>query len=128
MSDNKPDFSMWTILVVDDDLHNLDILSKFFRKRQATVYIATNGDAAVEILDEITPSIILTDLSMPEMDGWATLEYIRNSRHRDTPVIAVTAHATLESKKQAHAVGFDGYFTKPLRLRALVDKMVALLE
>ena len=127
MSEFKPDPSSWTVVVVDDDAHNLDILKKLFKHLQATVHLAQNGDDALKILETVTPTVVLMDLSMPGTDGWTAHKRIRSSRHKDTLVIAVSAHAMAGDEDRVMEAGFDGYLSKPIQVRSIVNQIGAFL-
>jgi len=108
------EISDWVVLIVDDELDNLDIPKQLFEHHKAEVHTALDGVEGLEILEKITPTFILLDLSMPRMDGWKMLERIRgSSRWSDLVVIALTAHAMTGDEERVMAAGFDGYIAKP---------------
>src|SRR5690348_6273706 len=84
----------WTVVVVDDEMDSIEVVTEVLEFYGATVYNASNGVHALEVLQTVTPDLILSDLSMPQMDGWALLSNIRKiERLAGIPVIALTAHA-----------------------------------
>jgi CheY-like chemotaxis protein len=110
------DVGSWTILIVDDEADNVTIAEKIFTHYGASVYKAANGVEGLHMLEMVTPSFILLDLSMPKMDGWEMHKKIReNSRTQTLPVIALTAHAMDGDKERVLLAGFDGYIAKPFR-------------
>jgi CheY-like chemotaxis protein len=107
----------WVVLVVDDEPDNLEVASRLLMLFGAKVYTAQDGDAGLEILKDIKPTLILSDLSMPKKDGWELLRIIREqNKLKDVPVIALTAHAMAGDKERALKAGFDDYITKPLKV------------
>jgi CheY-like chemotaxis protein len=119
----------WVVLAVDDEQDNLSVIEKVLAYQGAEVYAASNGIEALRILERITPTFILLDLSMPVMDGWETLEKIReNPLVSRLPVIAVTAHAMDGDREKALAAGFDGYIAKPFRINTFLYQIQECLE
>jgi CheY-like chemotaxis protein len=102
------------VLVVEDNLDNLRtvraLLSEHYR-----IVEAEDGQAAVELAQLHQPDLILTDLALPVMDGFAALAAIRQDPLLcDIPVVAVTATAMKGSREEILARGFDGYLSKPI--------------
>lgn len=127
---DMPDLSGWRVLVVDDEPDSIEIVQLVLRAAGATVYQASNGIEALEVFQREGPSLVLTDLSMPERDGWQLLQDIRDGENgsRHTPVIALTAHAMAGDKDKVVAAGFDGYLTKPLHMMSLITDLKTCLE
>lgn len=123
---NAPVFSpndptTWVVLVVDDEPDNLTIADMMLKYAGATVYAAPNGIEGLKLLESITPSFVLLDLSMPQMDGWDMLKMVRKEpRWHHIPVIAFTAHVMSGDKEQILQAGFDGYLPKPFRMKTFV--------
>jgi len=114
----------WTILVVDDDADNLGMLAEYLQFVGAQVYTAMNGIEGLAELEKIAPTVILLDLSMPNMDGWQMLTCVReDERTRPLPVIALTAHAMSQDRERVFKHGFNGYITKPFMLDDLLEEM-----
>ncbi|MCD4684922.1 MAG: response regulator [Anaerolineae bacterium] len=107
----------WTVLIVDDEPDNLSIPKEVLTFYGAQVYTAGDGVTGLKVLEDISPTFILSDLSMPNMDGWEMLKRIRaNPRLANVPVIALTAHAMSGDQARAIEAGFDGYIAKPFWL------------
>jgi two-component system cell cycle response regulator DivK len=120
------DLSAWNVAVIDDEPDGLFILSEFLRMDGATVSAFASGQMALEALPQILPNLIITDLTMPVMDGYELLRRIRQiAVLGDTPVIALTAHSMFGDRAQISAAGFDGYIRKPLRVETIVAEIVA---
>jgi CheY-like chemotaxis protein len=118
------DVNGWTVVIVEDDPDNLGVPLKILTHHGATVHSATDGLEGLQLLDEVTPTLILMDLSMPNMDGWAMLKKVRNNPAvAHIPVIAVTAHAMQGDEERALAAGFDGYISKPYRLATFLNEV-----
>jgi len=92
------------------------------------VFEAENGKVAVEIAIREKPDVILMDLTLPLMDGFAATKLIRqNEDLKNVPVIAITAHKENDFRSDAKASGFDAYVTKPIDVNWLKDLIAGLL-
>ena len=119
----------WVVLAVDNEQDNLDVVQKVLSYEGAKVYTAMNGIEGLAMLEIVTPTFILLDLSMPQMDGWEMLEKLRaNPVIKHLPVIALTAHAMDGDKDRAIEAGFDGYVTKPFRIGTLLTAIQECLD
>src|SRR5690606_34273683 len=93
------------------------------------VQIARNGLQCLQLLDTVQPTCIVTDLSMPEMDGWEMLAELRaNPQTKHIPVIAVTAYYSADLAHDALKAGFDAYFPKPISPRTFVENLENILR
>jgi len=103
------------ILVIDDDPRNLFVITAALEQNQATIYNALNGRRAMELLESTPMDLIITDIMMPEMDGYQTIAAIRaNPKLTSIPIIALTAKAMPEDKKNILEIGADDYLSKPV--------------
>ncbi len=117
--------SNWIVLAVDDEPDSIEVVTDVLEFHGATVYAALDGREAVALLANLKPTFILTDLSMPNMNGWDLLAHIReNEDFADVPVIALTAHAMVGDARRAMAAGFSAYLTKPLNVLTLINEIV----
>lgn len=92
------------------------------------VFEAENGQVAVETANRELPDVILMDLTLPLMDGFAATKLIRQNEHLKTvPIIAVTAHQEDDFRSDAKASGFDAYVTKPIDVNWLKELIAGLL-
>lgn len=92
------------------------------------VFEAENGKVAVETAIRESPDVILMDLTLPLMDGFAATKLIRqNENLKNTPIIAVTAHQEDDFRNDAKASGFDAYVTKPIDVNWLKDLIAGLI-
>ncbi len=118
----------WRVLVVDDDAMSLDVARLMLKHHGAEVHTAQNGREGLEKAREIMPRFIISDLSMPVMNGWELVESLKgDARTRDIPVIALTAHAMAGDRERAIAAGCHNYMTKPLTPSTFMHELVTLL-
>ncbi len=104
-----------TVLIAEDNGVNRELLRELLEMRGHTVVEACNGEEALRLLDQSKPEILLLDLGMPVLDGYATVRKIReNPALAALPVLAVTAYAMQGDKERILDCGFDGYLSKPI--------------
>jgi two-component system, cell cycle response regulator DivK len=116
--------SQWKILIVDDDLDNQMLAAEYMKYLGATVRTANDGVKGLEVLKDFEPTIILMDLSMPNMDGWTMFgEMQKDEALKRIPVIALTAHAMPQHEEQVKEAGFTGYVTKPFVFSRLLREI-----
>jgi two-component system cell cycle response regulator DivK len=116
------------ILVVDDNPASRELLRSALEP-QYIVEEAADGLAAVVCIRFSIPDLVLMDVQMPVMDGYAALREIRSdSTWASLPVIAITAFAMFEDRQKALAAGFDGYLPKPINITALRMQIELLLK
>jgi len=117
------------ILVVDDSADNVAVMSLNLQELGYRVVTATNGEEAVSVAAQTRPNLILMDISMPGLDGFAATRRIRdNDELRDVPVVAVTAFGTEGFQRAAYDAGISGYLTKPVdfdRMHQLVARLLS---
>ena len=116
------------VLTIDDDQDSRTLLKGILNQAGAAVIEATSGEEALEVFETVRPDVVLTDLRMPEMDGYQLLERIRALEPDQgglVPVIAVTAFQRLEDYSEALEPGFDFFLVKPVNpdelIRATAD-------
>ncbi len=113
-------FSQTSFLVVDDSEDSIAMLEELLKLAGARVVTATNGADALRIASENEFDVILSDISMPEMDGFEFLKRLRKIAGRqDVPVVAITGFGRSDDIERARAAGFYSHLTKPLDLRSL---------
>jgi HAMP domain-containing protein/CheY-like chemotaxis protein len=113
------------VLVVDDDVRNIFALSSVLERRGMTVLTAGTGREAIEIL-ESTPgiSIVLMDIMMPEMDGYETMQVIRQyPQFRRLPIVALTAKAMKGDREKCLEAGASDYLAKPVNTDQLLSAL-----
>ena len=114
----------WSVLVVDDEPDNLELVAIFLEFKGAHVKTASNGQAALDALKTFKPDLIVLDLSMPQMSGWDVHAALQaDPETKDIWTIALTAHAMVTDRMKVQAAGFNGYLTKPINLPTLLDDL-----
>ena len=102
-----------SVLLIEDNLVNQKVTYLMLHKAGMRVDIAGHGKEAVELLQQRSYDLIITDLQMPEMDGFQTTVFIRNKLQLTTPIIAMTASALRNEKDRCMELGMNEYLTKP---------------
>ena len=114
------------IMVVDDDLDMLKLVSRVLELEDFEVAVATGGKSALGLLSEHKPDLIVLDIMMPELDGLQVLDLIR--RRSNVPIIMLTARCEVTSLHGALTLGADDYIRKPFNTRVLVARIRAKLR
>ncbi len=118
-----------TILLVEDNFMNRDMLVRRLKRRDFRTLEAVNGLEGLQMAINHRPDIILLDISLPEMDGYEVARRIKDMPETaEIPIIALTAHALAEDREKALAAGCDDYATKPVNFDALLETIRRLLE
>src|SRR5687768_9765461 len=108
------------ILVIDDNPANLKLVSFLLSSRGYEIHTATDAVSALELLEGLTPRLILMDIQLPGMDGLALTRKLKASpATAGVVIVAVTAYAMKGDEERALLAGCDGYVTKPIDTRAL---------
>jgi two-component system, cell cycle response regulator DivK len=116
--------SAYSVLLVDDDTHNCKIFETVLRHAGFQVGLASAGDEALQMARADHPHLILMDLSIPVIDGWECTRQLKaDPKTRDIQIIALTAHAMRGDEERALAAGCDGYLSKPISPRRLVEEV-----
>ncbi len=117
-----------TILVVENEVSNRILIERVLSTRGYRCLSATNGYEALDLLDHEHVDLILTDLSMPVLDGYRTTQLIRARPGMKTvPIVAVTAFALNDEGEAAKKIGCTEYLTKPFKPRQLLEVVDRLL-
>jgi two-component system cell cycle response regulator DivK len=115
---------MSKILVAEDNAVNRELMREMLEVFGCEVVEAGDGPEALTRMDEVEPDLILLDINMPKLNGFAVLKGIReNPRFSERPVLAVTAYAMREDRDKALQAGFDGYLAKPLDRKLLLAEL-----
>lgn len=116
--------SGWRVMIVEDQEDSVQLLKQVFDFYGCEVIVAHDGQQCLQQMDEAQPDLVIMDLSLPGMDGWATLRTLRaQERTAELPVVAVTAYHNHSLEQLALDAGFDGYLPKPLSPATLVDDL-----
>ena len=119
---------MQTILLVEDNEMNRDMLSRRLTRKGFDVVIAVTGTEGLDRARERVPDLILMDMSLPEIDGWeATRRLKEDPDLKHIPVLALTAHAMAGDREKALEAGCDEYDTKPIEFERLLAKIRQLI-
>ena len=111
---------MANILVVEDTNLSLQLLDFFLKRDNHTVLKANNGLEAIDCLQTNPVDLVITDLNMPEMDGFSLLERMRsNDQYRDLPVIVLTASGVERTEQLAFEKGATAFLTQPYSSKEL---------
>jgi CheY-like chemotaxis protein/signal transduction histidine kinase/HAMP domain-containing protein len=113
------------VLIVDDDVRNIFALSSVLERRGMKVVSASTGQEAIDTLESTTPvSIVLMDIMMPGMDGYETMQFIRqNPKYRRLPIIALTAKAMKGDREKCLEAGASDYLAKPVNTEQLLSAL-----
>jgi signal transduction histidine kinase len=115
------------VLIVEDSADTLALLRTIFIQQGAQVSTATTATEALSLLQSSTPDIIVSDIGMPDTDGFALLQKIRELPElENTPAIAISGYASEADRKQALGVGYSALMAKPVDVDALFDLIHAL--
>ena len=117
-----------TILIVENELSNRILIERVLSTRGYRCLSASNGREALDLLDHEQVNLILTDLSMPVLDGFRTTQLIRARPGLEKiPIVAVTAFALNDEGEAAKRIGCTEYLTKPFKPRQLLELVERLL-
>ncbi|QFU25398.1 two-component sensor histidine kinase BarA [Shewanella eurypsychrophilus] len=104
-----------SVLAVDDNPANLKLIDTLLKELVSHVSVVNSGQGAIKLAQELSFDLIFMDIQMPGTDGISATKQIRqNSLNRNTPIIAVTAHAIAEERERIEQSGMDGYLPKPI--------------
>ena len=118
---------MFQILVVDDDKNTRRLLRAVLESARYTVFTASGGEEALAVMDREHIDLVIVDIMMPQMDGYALTSLLR-SANLELPILMVTAKQLPEDRKQGFLVGTDDYLTKPIDEEELLLRIKALLR
>jgi CheY-like chemotaxis protein len=125
---NLPGRHKPSILIVENEASNRLLIEKVLSTRGYHCLSASNGREALELLEREVVDLILTDLSMPVLDGYRTIQLIRaQPAMSHVPIVAVTAYALNDENEAAMQIGCNEYLTKPFKPRQLLEVVDRLL-
>ena len=118
-----------SILIVDDNPTNLKLASQVLEAEGYTVDLAKDAEQAQELLQHMTPDLILMDIALPGMDGLTLTRKLKtDGRLKHIPVVAMTAFAMKGDDRKALDAGCDGYITKPIDTRKFPRQIASFLH
>ena len=115
-----------SVLIVEDDRNIAELLQLYLEKEGYTVTLAADGGQGLTAFRAIRPDLVLLDVMMPIMDGWAVCRAIR--AESKTPIIMLTAKSETDDKVTGLKSGADDYITKPFEMREVLARMEAVLR
>jgi CheY-like chemotaxis protein len=115
---------MIKVLIAEDNAVNRELLRELLELRGYTVLEACDGQEALQMIEQTQPELLLLDIGMPVMDGFAVIRRIReNPQLAKLPVVAVTAYAMRGDQERILNSGFDGYLSKPVNPSSLAGEL-----
>ncbi len=128
MEEKKENFSR-KILVVDDNQDSRELVVKILKNRGYQMIEAVDGEDALEKAMAEKPDLILMDISIPKLDGYEVTRMLKSQvKFKDTPIIALTAHAMKGDREKALEAGCEGYISKPIDIHELPDQIKSYLK
>src|ERR1700726_663273 len=119
---------MIRVLIAEDNAVNRELLRELLELRGYTVLEACDGQEALHVIEQTQPELLLLDIGMPVMDGFAVIRRIREDpRLAQLPVVAVTAYAMRGDQERILNSGFDGYLSKPINPSSLAEELARVL-
>lgn len=120
---------MKKIIIADDEHKILMSLEYSFKKTGYDVYIARDGTEVLEFLKDMVPDVILLDIMMPNLDGFSTLQIIRqDEKLKDTKVIFLSAKNNPKDIEKGLEMGANAYVTKPYSIKKLMQQIEEMFE
>ena len=117
------------ILIVEDNEKNRKLVRDVLTFKGYRLAEAETGEDGVRLAQELHPDLVLMDIQLPGIDGITALRQLRDDQAtRAIPVIAVTASAMTQDRQKIMAAGFDGYQSKPIRVKDFLDAVRAMLD
>ena len=117
-----------SVLAVDDSRTMRDMINLALASEGFEVHLAEDGEHGLEVLDDLDPDVIITDINMPRLDGFGFIDAIRlRDDTRTTPILVLTTESSAELKSRARTAGATGWIVKPFAQDKLVKalRMVA---
>ena len=126
-SEKGMEIKMFNVLVVEDDKNLRKLITTCLKREKYNTYEAANGVEALDVMDKNYVDLMITDIMMPNMDGYELIKELRDANY-NIPILVVTAKSTLEDKKEGYKLGADDYIVKPIDIEELPLKVKALLK
>ena len=114
----------YTILLIEDNEQNRYLATFLLEQRGHRVIPAHDGPSGISLAKSLAPGLILLDIQLPLMDGYAVAQALRSvNALRSTPIVAVTSFAMAGDREKSRAAGCDGYIEKPISPETFVDEI-----
>lgn len=115
-----------TVVIIEDNEQNLYLMRFLLEKNGFEVKEARDGGQGLALAKEANPDLILLDIQLPDMDGYAVAQALRKQEgQRETPIIVVTSYAMVGDREKALAAGATGYVEKPINPETFVGQLRA---
>ena len=118
---------MFNLLVVEDDKNLRKLITTYLQRNKYNTYEATNGEEALNVLDQSYIDLIVSDIMMPKMDGYELIKSLREAKY-DVPILIITAKSEIEDKKEGFLLGADDYMVKPIDIEEMLLRIQVLLR
>jgi len=117
------------ILLIEDNAQNRYLATFLLEKHGYEVVAAESGPHGIELAERVAPDLILLDIQLPGMDGYAVARALKSDpERRSIPIVAVTSYAMVGDRERALAAGCDGYLEKPIDPVTFVSHVESFLE
>jgi len=115
-----------TVVIIEDNEQNLYLMRFLLEKHGFVVQEAHDGSQGLSLAQRAKPDLILLDIQLPDMDGYAVARELRKQEgQRETPIIVVTSYAMVGDREKALAAGATGYIEKPINPEIFIDQLRA---
>ena len=119
----------WNVLVVEDEADSMELVQGLLGYYGIHSVGASTGEEALDVVEEMSPTLVIIDLALPGLDGWGVLKGLKARRALSgIPCVAITAFHTPELADQAIRAGFDAYFAKPIDATSFVRELQTIVE
>lgn len=119
----------WRVLIVEDEADSSEVVQGILEYYNIQFWWASTAEEAIEMMPQVEPNLLVVDLALPGMDGWALLKHLRqNAATAHIPAVAVTAFHSNAVARQAIEAGFAAYFPKPIDTHIFVEELQRALE
>lgn len=118
---------MFNILIVEDDINLRKLISATLKQNGYNSLTAEDGERALEVIDKEQVDLVISDIMMPNLDGYGLVKALRDSGY-DMPVLITTAKEMFEDKRKGFNVGADDYMVKPIDINEMILRVGALLR
>ncbi|MCC5924870.1 MAG: response regulator [Crocinitomicaceae bacterium] len=117
------------ILIVDDEPNIVMSLEYAFKKKGFEVFIARDGEEAIQLIQEVLPEIVLLDIMMPKVDGYEVLQYVNeNFAEKDIKILFMSAKNKAQDISKGLELGATDYITKPFSVKKVTEKIETLIK
>jgi two-component system cell cycle response regulator DivK len=117
------------VLYIEDNVDNMTLVKRVLEVEGYEVIGAANGTEGLAKARQIEPDLVITDINLPDIDGYAITESLKkDTKTAHIPIIAMTANVMKKDREQIHQVGCDGYIAKPIDIDVLPEQVENFLK